>query len=62
MDIVTYRTGALAHVDLALEIQYRTSGESERLQVRVKGHVLEIIVVVGAPEWANEALVHNTSI
>ena len=49
-------------MNLALEIQYRTSGESESLQIRVKGHVLEVIVVVGAPKGANEAFVDNAPI
>ena len=58
----THWTRALAHVDLALEIEHWASGESECLQVGEEGNMFEVVVAVGASEGAYEALVDDATI
>lgn len=44
-------------MNLALEIKHWAVREAEGFQVCVKSYVLQVIVVVSAPEWTYNALV-----
>lgn len=58
----TYRTGTLAHVNLALQIQHWRASEAKRLEVGVKSYMAQIVVVVSAPKWANKSFIDHTTV
>lgn len=58
----TYRACALAHVDLAFQVQNWTSCEPESLEVSIKCNMAKIVVVVSAPEWANKTFIDHATV
>lgn len=49
-------------MDLAFQIEYGASRESERLQVGVEGYMAQIVVVVSASKGANEAFIDHAAV
>lgn len=58
----TYRACALAHVNLALQVEDWTSRKSKRLEVGVKCNMPKIVVVVSASEWANKSFIDHATV
>lgn len=58
----TYGACALAHVNLAFQVENGRAGEAEGFQVSVKCNMAHIVVVVSASERANKSFIDHATV